>query len=106
MDSNLSLKVAESYWFRSFDTMLQWLDFSACGSPSVVYFMNETKAILLIIAGCAVIYLGFTSKQFYVANAGTRLGPPVARWKGRLFFVVGGAVSLFVGLKYFFDVNK
>jgi hypothetical protein len=68
--------------------------------------MTETKAILCIVAGSAAIFAGFTVKQFYVANAGTRLGPPVARWKGRLFFVVGGAVSLFVGLKYFFDVNK
>jgi hypothetical protein len=41
--------------------------------------VTETKAIIAIIAGCAVIYLGFTSKPFYVANAGTRFGPPVAR---------------------------
>jgi hypothetical protein len=68
--------------------------------------MNETKAILCILAGSAAIFAGFTIKQFYVANAGTRLGPPVARWKGRLLFVIGGAVSLFVGFKYFFDVYK
>jgi len=64
--------------------------------------MNETKAIIAIIAGCAAIYFGFTIKQFYVANAGNRFGPPVARWKGRLWFVVGGAVFLLLGLKYFF----
>jgi hypothetical protein len=64
--------------------------------------VNETKAIIAIIAGCTAIYLGFTSKQFYVANTGTRPGPPVARWKGRLWFVIGGAAFLLFGLKYFF----
>jgi hypothetical protein len=69
--------------------------------------MNETKAILAIIAGSAAIFAGFASKQFYVANAGTRFGPPVARWKGRLGFVIGGAVFLLFGLKYFFfDMHK
>jgi hypothetical protein len=68
--------------------------------------MNETKAIIAIIVGSAAIVFGFTTKQFYV---GRILGgptasssPPIARWKGRLMFVAGGAVFLLLGLKYFF----
>jgi hypothetical protein len=64
--------------------------------------MTETKAILCIVMGCAAIYFGFTSKQFYAATGGSRFGPPVARWKGRLAFVAGGVMFLFVGFKYFF----
>jgi hypothetical protein len=30
--------------------------------------MNEIKAILAIAAGCAMIFFGFTIKQFYVAK--------------------------------------
>jgi hypothetical protein len=69
--------------------------------------VNETKAILCIIAGSAAIFAGFTVKQFYAATGGNRFGPPVARWKGRLLCVVVGAMFLFFGFKYlFFDVYK
>jgi hypothetical protein len=61
--------------------------------------MTETKAIIAIVAGCAAIYFGFTVKQFYTAPSGRW---PVARRKGRLLFVFGGALFLFVGFKYFF----
>ena len=68
--------------------------------------MNETKAIIGIVVGCAAIFAGFTIKQFYVGNILAVLGSsscrPVARWKGRLLFVVVGAAFLFFGLAYFF----
>jgi hypothetical protein len=51
--------------------------------------MNETKAILAIIAGSGMIYAGFTVKQFYAAKG------------------LCGAVLLFVGFKeLFFDIYK
>ena len=68
--------------------------------------MTEARAIFAIIIGSAAIFFGFTTKQFY---AGRILGgptdsssPPIARWKGRLFFVVIGAAFLLVGFRYFF----
>jgi hypothetical protein len=72
--------------------------------------MTETKAIIAIIAGCGMIYFGVTMKQFYAAKGlyGAVLSDrKVARWKGRLLFLVVGAVLLFVGIKdLFFDMYK
>jgi hypothetical protein len=71
--------------------------------------MNEIKAILATVAGCAMIFFGFTLKQFYAAKGlyGAGLGHPVARWKGRLLFVAVGAGFLLIGFKYlFFDVYR
>ena len=66
--------------------------------------MTETKAIIAIIVGSASIVIGFTIKQFYAAKGiyGAVGDHPIARWKGRLMFVVGGTVFLLLGLKYFF----
>jgi hypothetical protein len=67
--------------------------------------MNETKAIIAIIVGSAAIVFGFTIKQFYAAKGiygAVGSDRKVARWKGRLMFVVGGTVFLLLGLKYFF----
>jgi hypothetical protein len=67
--------------------------------------MNETTAVIAIIAGSGMIYAGFAVKQFYAAKGlyGAVLSDrKVARWKGRLLFLVVGAMLLFVGFKYFF----
>jgi hypothetical protein len=68
--------------------------------------MTEIKAIIAIAVGSAAIVFGFTTKQFYL---GRILGgptasssPTVARWKGRLLFVVVGVAFLLVGFRYFF----
>jgi hypothetical protein len=66
--------------------------------------MNETTAIIAIIIGAAAIVLGFTVKQFYAAKGMYCAvgGHPIARWKGRLLFIVGGAGFLLIGFSYFF----
>jgi hypothetical protein len=72
--------------------------------------MNEAKAVIAIIAGSGMIYAAFTMKQFYAAKGlyGAVLSDrKAATWKGRLLFVVVGAVLLFVGFKdLFFDMYK
>jgi hypothetical protein len=60
--------------------------------------MTEVRAILFVVIGSLAIYGGFTSKQFYAIRSDRE----VARWKGRLAFVIGGGVFLFLGFKYFF----
>jgi hypothetical protein len=60
--------------------------------------MTEARAIFFVVIGSLAIYGGFTSKQFYAIRSDRK----VARWKGRLLFVVVGAVFLLVGIKYFF----
>jgi hypothetical protein len=66
--------------------------------------MTETKAIIAIVVGFAAIYFGFTIKQFYAAKAlyGAVGGHEVARWKGRLLFLIVGALSLVAGFAYFY----
>lgn len=66
--------------------------------------MNETKAILAIIGGVAMIVAGFTIKQFYAARGmfGAALSDrKIATWQGRLLFLIIGVVMLLVGLKFF-----
>jgi hypothetical protein len=66
--------------------------------------MNQTKAILAIIAGSIAITLGLTVKQFYAARGTlgvTSSNRQIARWKGRLLFLIVGTIMLLVGIKFF-----
>jgi hypothetical protein len=66
--------------------------------------MNETKALLAIIGGIAMIIAGFTIKQFYAAKGmfGAALSDrKIATWQGRLLFLVIGVAMLLVGIKFF-----
>ena len=66
--------------------------------------MNETKAILLIVAGSVAIILGLTVKQFYAARGVlgvTSSNRQIATWKGRAIFLVVGAFMLLIGIKFF-----
>ena len=66
--------------------------------------MNQTKAILAIIAGSAAIILGLTIKQFYAARGTfgvTVSNRQIATWKGRLLFLIVGTTMLLVGIKFF-----
>ena len=60
--------------------------------------MTQARAIFFVAIGSLMIYGGFTAKQFYALRSDRK----VARWKGRLAFVVGGALFLLFGFKYFF----
>jgi hypothetical protein len=66
--------------------------------------MTEAKAIMAIIAGCVMIVIGFINKQFYAAKGlyGAGLGHPIARWKGRLLFLVVGIMFLCAGVGFYF----
>jgi hypothetical protein len=66
--------------------------------------MNETKAILAIVVGGAVIILGLTMKQFYAARGAlgvTVSNRQITTWKGRLLFLIVGTVMVLVGIKFF-----
>jgi hypothetical protein len=66
--------------------------------------MNETKAILAIVVGSAVIILGLTMKQFFAARGTlgvTVSNRQIATWKGRLIFLIVGALMVLVGIKFF-----
>ena len=66
--------------------------------------MNQTKAILAIVAGSATIILGLTITQFYAARGTlgvTVSNRQIATWKGRLLFLIVGTAMLLVGLKFF-----
>jgi hypothetical protein len=66
--------------------------------------VSTNKAVLAIVMGTAFIVLGLTMKQFYAARGiygAGKLGRPIARWKGRLLFLVIGIAFCLVGIAYF-----
>jgi hypothetical protein len=66
--------------------------------------MTEGTAIFTIIFGLFSIVAGITVKTFYRAKGlfgAMDSGHQVARWKGRLFFIVAGIFLLLVGMQYF-----
>jgi hypothetical protein len=67
--------------------------------------VSTNKAVLAIVVGVTFIVLGLTMKQFYAAKGiygGGSLGRPIARWQGRLLFLVIGIVFCSIGIAYFF----
>ena len=65
--------------------------------------MSETKAILEIIVGCAMIVCGLMIKQFYAAKGmyGAVLSDRrIATWKGRLLFLIIGVVMVLAGAHF------
>jgi hypothetical protein len=65
--------------------------------------MTEVTAIFAIIFGLIAITLGIVSKTFYLSSLYGALssGRQIAKWKGRLFFIVVGIVMLLIGIQYF-----
>jgi hypothetical protein len=65
--------------------------------------VTETKAIIALVVGIALIILAFTIKQFYYARdlSGVSLGRPAPRWFGRVLFSLIGAGFLLFGVSYF-----
>jgi hypothetical protein len=63
--------------------------------------MNETKAIIAIVVGCAAIVLAFVGKQFYY---GYRVPAkrPAPLWYGRAVFLLVGMMFLLIGIAFFF----
>jgi len=70
--------------------------------------MSPTKAIFVIIGGCAMIIAGLYINQFYAARGlfGAALSDrQIATWKGRLLFLIIGVAMLLVGARFFlFDL--
>jgi hypothetical protein len=66
--------------------------------------MSEETAVAAILFGSIAIVLGITIKTFYAARGmfGAVLSDrQIARWKGRLFFIVVGIIMLLIGIQYF-----
>jgi hypothetical protein len=66
--------------------------------------MSEAKAILALVAGCVMIVLALSIKQFYATKGilGVSLSnKQIPTWKGRLLFLAIGAAMLLVGIKFF-----
>jgi len=68
--------------------------------------MDADKAVLSIIVGGIFLVAGLTINQFYAAKGilgGSLSDKPIAKWKGRLLFLLIGIVFCSMGIAYFFS---
>jgi hypothetical protein len=66
--------------------------------------MTEKTAVFAILFGVFAIVSGIAVKTFYLAKGmfGAMLSDrKIATWKGRVFFIVIGAIMLLIGVGYF-----
>ena len=66
--------------------------------------MDKPEAVICVAIGLLGIVVGILNKRFYAATGftGTDSGKLVERWKGRLLFLIVGALFLIVGLRNLF----
>ena len=65
--------------------------------------MSETKAILAIVGGCAMIILAFCIKQFYAGKgiwSASLSNRQIPTWLGRVLFILIGSTALFIGIRF------
>jgi hypothetical protein len=62
--------------------------------------MSATKAVFLIVAGCAMEAVAALNQHFYWCKGFYSGDKEAPRWVGRLLFAFIGAVSIIVGLTH------